>query len=56
MLLQPYEYANQANWSDLKKDIYPLNRIQWAAKIWVKDLNYEERPKALKLQSLAKER
>ncbi len=40
-----------------QKDIYHLERIQRAATSWVKgrrDLNYEERLKVLKLQSIEK--
>ncbi len=53
------EHAIQANCPYLKKDIYHLERIQWAATRWVKglrDLNYEERLKALKVQFLEKRR
>ncbi len=52
-------YAIQANFPCLKKDIYHLERIQRVATRWVKglrDLNYEDRPKELKLQSLEKRR
>ncbi len=56
-LVRPHlEYAIQANCPYLKKDIYHLERIQRAARRWVKglrDLSYEER---LKLQSLEKRR
>ncbi len=51
------EYAIQANCPYLKMDIYHLERIQRAATRWVKglrDFNYEDRLKELKLQSLEK--
>ncbi len=53
------ENAIHANGFYLKKDIYHLDRIQRAAAGWVKGLkdhNYEERLKALKLQPLEKRR
>ncbi len=57
-LVRPHlEYAIQANCPYLKKDIYHLERIQRAAKRWVKglrDRSYEERLRVLKLQSLEK--
>ncbi len=49
----------QANCPYLKMDIYHLERTQRAATRWVKgirDLNYRERLKAQKLQSLEKKR
>ncbi len=59
-LVRPHlEYAILANRPYLKKDIYHLERIQRAATRWVKglrDLNYEDRLKELKLQSLKKRR
>ncbi len=59
VLVRPHlEKAIQANCLYLKMDIYHLERIQQAATSWVKglrDLNYEEKPRALKLQSLEKE-
>ncbi len=55
-LLSPHlEYAIQANYPFLKKDIYHLERIQRAATRWVKgfrDLSYEERLKALEKISI----
>ncbi len=60
MLVRPHlEKAIQANCPYLKVDIYHLERIQRAATRWVKglrDLNYEEKLRALKLQSLEKRR
>ncbi len=57
-LVRPHlEYAIQANCPYLKMDIYHLGRIQRAATRRVKslrDLNYEEKLKPLKLQSLEK--
>ncbi len=53
------EYAIQANCPYLKKDINHLERIQRAAKRWVKGLRgltYEERLQALKLQPPGKRR
>ncbi len=59
-LVRPHlEYAIQANWPYLKKDIHRLERIQQPATRWVKGLrglSYEERPRELKLQSLEKRR
>ncbi len=59
-LVRPHlKYAIQASCPYLKTDIYHLERIQRAATRLVKglrDLNYEERLKALKLQSLEKRR
>ncbi len=51
------EYAIQATFPYLKKDINHLEKIQRAATRWVKGLRgltYEERLKGLKLQSLEK--
>ncbi len=59
-LVRPHlEYTIQANCPYLKKDIYHLKRIQRVATRWVKclrDHNYEDRLKELKLQSLEKRR
>ncbi len=53
------EYAIQANCPYFKNDIYHQERIQRAATRWVKGLrglNYEEKLKAPKLQSLEKKK
>ncbi len=59
-LVRPHlEYAIQANFPCLKKDIYHLGRIRLAATRWAKSLrglNYEDKLKAQKLQSLEKRR
>ncbi len=58
VLVRPHlEYAIQANFPYLEKDIYHMERIQGAVTRWVncfRVLTYEERFKALKLQSLEK--
>ncbi len=57
-LVRPhFEYAIQANCKHLKQDIYYLERIHRAGTRWMnglRDLNYEDRLKELKLQSLEK--
>ncbi len=59
-LVRPHPaYAIQANCPYLKKDIHHLGRIQRAATRWLKglrDLNYEDTLKEIKLQSLEKRR
>ncbi len=59
-LVRPHlEYAIQATYPYLKKDINHQEKIQRAATRWVRGLRgltYEERLKALKLQPLEKKK
>ncbi len=59
-MVKPHlEYAIQANCPYLKKDIYHLERMRRGRNEvgeGLRDLNYEERLKALKLQFLEKRR
>ncbi len=59
-LVRPHlEYAIQPNCTYFKKDIYHLERTQQTVMRWMKglrDLNYKDRLKKLKLQSFEKKK